>query len=114
MPQPKTPDAPAAPPAPPTLMERVNGKPAEERTAAERQIVRAGDLERERASLMEKIGKNRDYLRLMDANEELTEEEGQWLETFYPTKEREIRRSKEDIEATRQARKEARKGGAAA
>lgn len=81
-------------------------------TAAERQIARAKELEAERATLMDKIGKNRDYLRLMEANDELTPEQGVWLETFYPTKERGEKRSKEDIEATRKARQEARKAGA--
>lgn len=85
-------------------------QPVAEQTAAERQIERAKDLERQRAELGEKIAKNRDYLRLMDANEELTEEQGTWLDAFYPVKEKGERRSKEEIERTRKVKEEARKG----
>ena len=80
-----------------------------EQTAAERQIERAKALEKERSELQERITKNRDYLRLMDANEELTEEQGAWLDAFYPVKEKGERRTKEEIERTRKAKEEARK-----
>lgn len=80
-------------------------------SAAERQIARAKSLEKERAELMERIAANRDYLRLMDKNDELTDSQGEWLDTFYPQKEKGEQRSKEDIEATRKVREEARKGG---
>lgn len=80
-------------------------------SAAERQIARAKSLEKERAELMERIAANRDYLRLMDKNDELTDAQGEWLDTFYPQKEKGEQRSKEDIEATRKVREEARKGG---
>lgn len=83
--------------------------PPAELTAAQRQIERAKALEKERSELQERITKNRDYLRLMDANEELTEEQGQWLDAFYPVKEKGERRSKDEIEATRKAKEEARK-----
>lgn len=78
-------------------------------TPAERQVVRAVKLEVQRAELMKKIADNRDYLRLMDRNEELSEDQAEFLDTFYPEKERGERRSKEDIEATRRAREAARK-----
>lgn len=79
-------------------------------TPADRQIARAKGLERERADLMERIGKNRDYLRLMDANEELTADQAEWLDAFYPVKEKGEQRTKEEIEATRKAKEDARKG----
>lgn len=78
-------------------------------TEAEKQIARAKRLERERAELQDKISKNREYLRLMDANDALTGEQGDWLDKFYPLKEKGERRSKEDIDATRAAKTEARK-----
>lgn len=79
-----------------------------EQTAADRQIARAKSLERERGELMDRITANRDYLRLMDKNEELTSEQGDWLDVFYPIKERGEQRSKEEVEATRKAKEEAR------
>lgn len=88
-----------------------------EQTAAERQIQRAKDLEKERYELGKRINSNREYLRLMDANEELqgqtvlngeTVEMGEWLDVFYPQKERGQKRSKDEIEATRKAKQEAR------
>jgi hypothetical protein len=80
-------------------------------TSADRQIERAKGLERERAALQEKISKNRDYLRLMSANDELDANQKRWLNTFYPLKERGDRRSEEEIEATRKVRKAARDEG---
>ena len=74
----------------------------------EKQIARAKQLEKERAALMQKIAANRDYLRLMHRNEALTEEQGDWLDEFYPLKEKSKRRSKEEVEATRKAKLAAR------
>ena len=79
-------------------------------TAADRQIARAEQLEFDRDELQKKIGKNRDYLRLMADNGELTEEQETWLLSFYPEKEKGERRSKDEIEQTRQVREAARKG----
>jgi hypothetical protein len=81
---------------------------------AARQIQRAIDLEGDRAKLMKKISDNREYLRLMDRNDELNEDEADFLDTFYPEKERGSRREKSDIEATRKAREAARKGNGSA
>ena len=78
---------------------------------ADKQIARALRLERERADLQGRIAKNREYLRLMDENESLTEEQGKWLDEFYPLKEKGERRSKEAIEATRKAKQAAQKHG---
>lgn len=110
-PQPASPpkDKPEPTPVAPTLAEKYENVPADERSAAQRQILRAHNLEKERAELQTKIGKNRDYLRLMDAGEELDTEQAAWLVTFYPEKEKGERRSAEEIEATRKAREAARK-----
>ena len=96
MPQPSTNPTPAS-------------APAHEPTPAERQIERAKTLEKERATLMEKISANRTYLRLMASNDELSADQVKWLNVFYPEKERGERRSAADIEATRKAREAARK-----
>jgi hypothetical protein len=90
---------PTAPVAPET--------PAAEQTEAERQIARAKSLEKERAALIKRIASNREFLRLMDENEALTKEQGEWLDLFYPLKEKGERRSKDDIDATREAKKAA-------
>ena len=78
-------------------------------TSAGRMIARACQLEAEIEEQRVSIGKNRDYLRLMDANDELSDEQSEWLDTFYPEKEKGARRDKDEIEATRKAREEARK-----
>lgn len=83
--------------------------PSTEATTDHPQIHRAKVLERERAELMERIAKNREYLRLMDANGDLTDAQSDWLADFYPLKEKGERRSEEDIIATRNAKLEARK-----
>jgi hypothetical protein len=82
--------------------------PTAPQTDAEKQIERALHLERERADLQSRISKNREYLRLMDANDALTDEQGDWLDKFYPLKEKGERRSDDDIKATREAKKAAR------
>lgn len=75
---------------------------------AEKQIRRAKELEKDRAAVMEKITDNRNYLRLMDKNDALTDEQGEWLDKFYPSKEKGERRSEDDVKATREAKLEAR------
>jgi hypothetical protein len=80
--------------------------PAE--TSAQKQIRRAKELEGQRAKLSKSIAANREYLRLMDANDELDEEQADWLEDFYPQKEKGDRRSEEEIERTRKVKAEAR------
>jgi hypothetical protein len=78
-------------------------------TSAERQIARAKHLEKTRAEVMKHIGANREYLRLMAVNGELTEDQEDWLEAFYPSKEKGERRTAEEIERTRAIKQEARK-----
>lgn len=82
--------------------------------SAAKQIQRAVELEKERADVMDRINSNRTYLRLMDKNEELDEDQAEFLDVFYPEKERGERRAKADIEATRKAREAARRDGSAA
>lgn len=77
-------------------------------TSAQKQIRRAKELEKARGELQKKIGANRDFLRLMEANDELTEQEAAWLSVFYPLKEKGEQRSEEEIAATRKAREAAR------
>jgi len=77
--------------------------------AGARQIKRAIGLEADRATLMKQITDNRDYLRLMDRTDELDEDQQEFLDVFYPEKERGSRRDQSDIEATRKAREAARK-----
>jgi hypothetical protein len=88
-------------------MPRVPTPPVADPTSAAFQIDRAKTLEKERAELQGRIGKNREFLRLMDENEALNDEQAEWLDTFYPSKEKGERRSKEDILATRKAKLEA-------
>lgn len=120
MPQPKNTPKPAEadaaldpgtavePPAAPDFIALVLAKDDGDLSTAERQIKRALVLEKTRAEHQDKISKNRDYLRLMDGNEELTEEQGAWLDSFYPVKEKGEQRTKEEIELTRKAKERAR------
>lgn len=83
---------------------------AVEKTMVERQIDRAKALEQSRGELQEAVTANRDFLRLMAKNKELSPAQTKWLTTFYPEKEKGSVRSDEDVEATRKARAAARKG----
>jgi hypothetical protein len=76
---------------------------------AERQVERAKRLEAERFELAKHIDANRKLLRLMADSDELTDAQQDWLDDFYPLKERGEKRSKADIEATRRVKEEARK-----
>ena len=84
-------------------------QPTAEQTPSQRQIARALHLEKVRYDAQLAIGKNRDYLRLMAANDELTAPEKKWLATFYPEKENGEHRSEEDRKATVKAKEAARK-----
>ena len=74
-----------------------------------RKIQQAKSLEKRRAELQDEISANRRQLRDMDKTGDLTAEQANWLEDFYPTKERGASRSKDDITATRKAKEAARK-----
>lgn len=111
MPQPTTPTASAngADTAPhKALLDRIDGTPEDKRTSAEKQVARAVRLERERSVTMKKIAANREYLRLMEENEELNDDEADWLDDFYPQKEKGQQRSDDEIERTRKAKAAAR------
>lgn len=74
-----------------------------------RQVKRAMRLEGEVAKIRKQVDDNRKYLRLMDANEELSEAQADFLDVFYPEKEKGERRTTDQVEATRLARQAARK-----
>lgn len=78
---------------------------------ATRQIERALRLEREISALRQSVNDNRDYLRLMDRNEELNDDQSEFLDVWYPEKEKGERRPPEEVEATRRAKALARKNG---
>lgn len=80
-------------------------------TPGSRQVKRAIRLEAQISKLREQVNDNRDYLRLMDRNEELSEAQAEFVDTFYPEKEKGERRPPEEVEATRRARAFARKNG---
>lgn len=73
-------------------------------------IREARSLERQRGELLGRIADNRDFLRLMDRREKLTEEQGEWLDAFYPLKEKDSQRTAEEIKRTKELRAAARKG----
>lgn len=76
-----------------------------------RQIKRALRLEREISALRQSVNDNRDYLRMMDRNEELNDDQSEFLDTWYPEKEKGERRPQDEVEATRRAKALARKNG---
>lgn len=73
-------------------------------------IDQAKTLEKERGTLMERIGANRGLLRSLHKVGALNETQRKFVETFYPEKEKGSTRSDDEIEATRKAREAARKG----
>lgn len=76
-----------------------------------KQVRRAIVLEQQISTLREKVNDNRTYLRLMDRNDELTEDQSEFTEVFYPEKEKGERRDADEVTATRRAREFARKNG---
>ena len=80
-------------------------------TTGARQVQRAIELEAQISTLREKVNDNRVYLRMMDKNDELNEDQSEFVDTFYPEKEKGERRPAEEVEATRIARAAARKNG---
>lgn len=92
------------------LLDRIESKVKDHAklTSAEKQIHRALLLEAERSESMKKIAANREYLRLMDENEELEDDEADWVDDFYPSKEKGQTRTDDEIERTRKAKATAR------
>lgn len=82
-------------------------------------VIAAQKLEGRRADLLEEVSANRTLLRLLDKNGQLENAtvtvDGkqvsvpEWLDDFYPEKEKDTQRSKEEIAATQKVRAEARK-----
>lgn len=73
------------------------------------EIQAAKELEYQRGQLGDQINSNREALRLFDARNMLDEDQGAWLDLFYPLKGRGTSRTKEETEATRKAKEAARK-----
>jgi hypothetical protein len=73
-----------------------------------RQVKRAIELEQEISVLRQRVADNRTYLRLMDRNGELTDDQGEFTDVFYAEKERGRERTEEESAATTRARKLAR------
>jgi hypothetical protein len=100
--------APAVDPDVQEMIDQVLSKPV---TAPDRQIARAIELEIDRANIGEDITANRDYIRLMEKNDELTPVQVKWRKIFYPDKVKGKQRSDDEIEATRKLKVQARKDG---
>lgn len=73
-------------------------------------VQQARELEKERGNLMERIGANRAILRNMHKADALEADLKEFVEKFYPEKEKGVTRSADEIEATRKEREKARKG----
>lgn len=80
-------------------------------SAGARQVRRAIELERQIADLRQRVADNRTYLRLMDRNDELTNDQGTFVDVFYAEKEKGERRTDAEAAATNRARKLARQSG---
>jgi hypothetical protein len=70
-------------------------------------------LEREKAELLAKVNANRNLLRSLNNVGALSEQERDFVETFYPIKEKGARANEDQIARTRELRARARKGAAA-
>lgn len=81
-----------------------------EQTMVGRQIERAKTLERERSEKLAEIATNREFLRLLAKSGEMSDSEQDWLEDFYPEKEKGESRTEEEQQATRDAKEAARTG----
>jgi len=68
----------------------------------------AKELEFRRSRIMVEINANRTFLRMLDTAGALDENEGAWLDTFYPAKKKKQPRSEEEIAATKALKKVAR------
>ena len=94
------------------LLSRIEDKQEnkEPLTGVERQVARAMSLEGQRGTIMKQINANREYLRLMEENGELDDDDeaAAWLDDFYPLKEKGQTRSEDEIERTRKVKAAAR------
>lgn len=75
--------------------------PEDERDIPEVQFLRAVALEQQKVAIQKQITANRAFLRLMGDTDTLSEELAEWLEVFYPTKEKDAQRSKDEVTETR-------------
>lgn len=103
---------PAAPPAqadekvePKTLTDElfasINAMDENDREVGERQFLRAISLEGQKASIMRQINANRGLLRTLGDTDELSDDLTDWLEEFYPTKEKDAKRDGDEVKQTR-------------
>lgn len=104
------PTVPAEPAPHAALLDDIRGKLNNNKplSSVEKQIFRAETFEAERSEVMKRIAANREYLRLMDENDELGDDEQAWLDDFYPQKEKGSSRTEAEIERTRKAKQAAR------
>lgn len=106
-PQPATPaqTPPAATSEPLTLTDeliaKINKIPEDERDIPEVQFLRAVSLEQQKATIMKQITANRTFLRVMDESDALDDDLAEWLEVFYPTKEKDATRDDDQVKVTR-------------
>lgn len=61
-------------------------------------------LLKQQRDIQKQIGENRDTLRLLDKREKLSEQQGEWLDAFYPLKAKGERRSADEIAKTKAVR----------
>lgn len=66
-------------------------------------------LEGERAAVMAEISVTRDMLRNLDKTNKLNDDQAEFIDVWFPEKERGQNRSRDDIEATRRAKLAARR-----
>lgn len=83
------------------VFERINAIPADERDIPEVQFMRAVALEKRKSDLLKEINANREFLRIMSKSEALDVELSDWLEVFYPTKEKDSKRDRDEVTETR-------------
>lgn len=84
------------------LFEELSKIPEAERDIPEVQFLRAVTLEGRKAALQREINANRQFLRIMKDTDTLSDDLAEWLEVFYPTKEKDAQRSKDEVTDTRQ------------
>jgi hypothetical protein len=83
------------------LFVKINKMDENDREVGERQFLRAISLEGQKASIMRQINANRGLLRTLDDTDELTADLSDWLDEFYPTKEKDAKRDADEVKQTR-------------
>lgn len=92
------------------LMTEIWESPESEREMAEQQVARAIELEGRKEAINQEVTANRNFLRLMVKSKAITDEAIiDFVEDFYPLKEKDSQRSKDEVQRTRLAKESARK-----